>query len=911
MSLTPGGRIGPYEILSPLGAGGMGEVYRARDVRLNRDVAIKLLPEVFAQDAERVARFQREAQVLASLNHPNIAHIYGVEEGALVLELVDGPTLADRIAQGPLPIDDAVAIARQIADALEAAHDNGIVHRDLKPANIKLTQDGTVKVLDFGLAKAMDSAGAGRDTGRHDVFSMSPTLTSPAMHTHAGIILGTAVYMSPEQAKGRPADKRSDVWAFGCVLYEMLTGKRAFDGEDLTDVVAAVVRADPDWNALPPAVPSHLRTLLKGCLEKDRKARIGDIAVARFLLEQGAMLPAARTAPAEPVRTRSRAPIVWASALIALAAIAGLIAVWRPWVPPVDTKPLRVSVDVGADVSLLDVGGPAAVLSPDGSTLAFVGGRANGVNLALFVRRLDQLQATPLSGTEGAFGPFFSPDGQWIGFFAGGKLKKISVAGGAAVTLCDALNGRGGSWGDDDVIVFSPNSTAGTSLQRVSAGGGTPEKIADLAAGEVTQRYPQVLPGAKALIYSTTDTLGNFSQGSIVAWQLPNGPRKVLIKEGFFARYVPSGHILFYRDKTVFAAPFDVERLEVTGAAVPVIEGARSNGNTGGAQFDVSRSGMLVYTAGTIASDNSPMRWLDRSGQMSTLRGAPSNWTNPAVSPDGRFVAVDIYDGTQTDIWVYDWERDTLSRRTFSPRDDVRPVWSPDGTRIAYASRRDDAAVFNIYWQKADGTGDAERLTTSKNVQYPTSFHPNGRVLTFMESSQQSLSDVMMLPIEGDEKTGWKAGTPVAFLKAQYAESSAMFSPDGRWLAYLSNEGGRNDVFVQPYPGPGGKYQISTTAADDPTWSRSAPELFFLNTVDFRLMVMPYRVDGNTFIAGKPAALSDTRITTRPRTPSRDLDLHPDGKRFVVGGGEEGDQRLDKVVLVFNFLDELRRVAKK
>jgi eukaryotic-like serine/threonine-protein kinase len=419
-----------------------------------------------------------------------------------------------------------------------------------------------------------------------------------------------------------------------------------------------------------------------------------------------------------------------------------------------------------------------------------------------------------------------------------------------------------------------------------------------------------VLPGGKAVIFTSPKVTGDFATSSIVVQTLPNGPRKVLTTPGYYARYVASGHLLFFRDRTLFAAPFDADRLEMTGPAVPAIEGARSNANSGGAQFDVSTTGTLVYAAGDTLLDTAPMKWLDRTGTLSVLRNAPSNWTNPAFSPDGRLLAVDVHDGVQTDIWIYDWERDTLSRRTFDTADDARPVWSPDGTRIAYASRRGGTSTFNLYWQRADGTGDAERLTTSQNAQWPSSFHPNGRTLAFLETSTGGVTDVMMLPIEGDEKSGWKPGAPAAFLKASYSESSAMFSPDGRWIAYISNEGGRNDIFVAPYPGPGGKYQLSSATSDDPTWSRTAQEFFFLNTADLRVMVMPYRVEGNTFVAGKPVPLHETRIAGRPRSPSRDLDLHPDGKRFVVAGSEsETAQRLDKVVFVFNFFDELRRIA--
>jgi Tol biopolymer transport system component len=659
-------------------------------------------------------------------------------------------------------------------------------------------------------------------------------------------------------------------------------------------------------------VPAHVRTLIKGCLEKDRKVRLADIAVVRYLLDHGTVTPAAQPAAvAARPRSSARTALAAVTVVVTLASLAAL-AWWRPWAQqPVAAVPVRLTADIGATASLVDVYGASSILSPDGTTLAFTAtGQANQVAVSLYVRRLDQLQATQLAGTEGALNPFFSPDGKSIGFFAGGKLKKIAVAGGPVVTLCDAPIGRGGSWGDDGWIAFAPTSAPGSPLQRVSSDGGTPEKLLTIAEGEATQRWPQVLPGGKAVIFTSPKVVGDFTTSSIVVQTLPDGPRKVLTSPGYYARYVASGHLLFFRERTLFAAPFDVDRLEMTGPAVPAVEGARSNTNSGGAQFDVSTSGTLVYAAGDTLLDTAPMKWLDRTGTLSVLRSAPSNWTNPAFSPDGRLVAVDIHDGVQTDIWIYDWERDTLSRRTFDTADDARPVWSPDGTRIAYASRRGGSTVFNLYWQRADGTGDAERLTTSKNAQWPTSFHPNGRTLAFLETASSGPTDVMMLPIDGDEKSGWKPGAPAQFLKAAYSESSAMFSPDGRWIAYISNEGGRNDIFVQPYPGPGGKYQLSAATADDPTWSRTAPEFFFLNTADLRVMVMPYRVEGTTFVAGKPVPLHETRIAGRPRSPSRDLDLHPDGKRFVVAGSEsETAQRLDKVVFVFNFFDELRRIA--
>ena len=912
MSLSNGTKIGPYEVLSPLGAGGMGEVYRARDTRLNRDVAIKILPELFALDADRVARFQREAQVLASLNHPHIAQIYGVEDRALVLELVNGPTLAERIAQGPLPLDEALPMAKQIAEALEAAHEHGIVHRDLKPANIKLTADGTVKVLDFGLAKALDrsdvgSAGSARQDPAYG-FTQSPTITSPAMHTHAGIILGTAVYMSPEQAKGKQADKRSDIWAFGCVLFEMLTGRRAFDGEDLTDVVAAVVRGEPDWTLLPADLPEHVRTLMKGCLEKDRKARIGDMAVARFLLEQRSTL-SPPVAIATPPPSRSRTPMTWIAAAVVVLAAAVAAMVWRQGrVLPSPAAPLRIAMEVGANVSVLMQGSGSVVLSPDGTRMAFVGTTGAGNNQLLYVRRLDQLQATPLAGTDGGFGPFFSPDGEWIGYFGQGKLNKVAVTGSAPAILCDAPNGRGASWSEDGWIYFTPDSSPNQGIKRVRAEGGTPEEVVKAESAETSLRWVQVLPGAKALLFTEPAPTGSYDTAKVVAFSLADRTRKIVVQGGYQGRYLASGHIVYLKEGTVFAVPFDLDALEARGSGVPAIQGVQTNSTFGGAQLAISQNGTVVYVAGETTADKAPIRWIDRTGKTEMLRSTAADWTNPSFSPDGRRVAVDIQDGAQTDIWVYEWARDTLSRLTFDRANDMRPVWSPSGRYIAYSSQRNGTP--NLYLQRADGTGETLRLTESKNPQWPSSWHPGGKYLAYFEAAPGNATDLMVLPLEGDEISGWKPGKPQTFLATSFTESSAMFSPDGKWVAYLSNESGSSDVFVRPFPGPGGKWQVSTSAADDPTWSRVSNELFVLNTSDLRLMSVPYRVDGDSFQADKPQVWLDARLGGRPRPPSRDLDLHPDGKRFAVGSGEqESPDVRNRVVLILNFLDELKRIA--
>jgi Tol biopolymer transport system component len=914
MPVQNGSRIGPYEIETALGAGGMGEVYRARDTRLNRHVAIKSLPAAFAQDPERVARFKREAQLLAALNHPHIAGIHGLEESNgsqfLVLEFVDGETLADRLAKGPIPLAEALRIAREVVDALEAAHEKGIIHRDLKPANVALTAEGKVKVLDFGLARYETG-----DVGSSVDLTASPTLAYAG--TQAGIILGTAAYMSPEQAKGRPVDKRSDVWAFGCLLFEMLTGKKAFEGEDVSDTLAAILRGEPDWAALPAEVPPALRTLIKRCLERDRRSRIPDLSVVRFLMADNAnadMLSASglhvKSAVVEPP-ARQRAWVPWLVAAVLAVGLASVVAAWSPWRRAAPAAPVRVSTEVGANTSLLPIF-TAVALSSDGTTLAFVG--ADGPSPThLFIRRLDQLQATMLSSTEGASSPFFSPDGQWVAFFGGGKLKKVAVSGGAAVTLCDAPNGRGGSWADDGSIVFQPESTPGNSLMRVSAAGGTPSPLIHLADGEAMQRWPQMLPGSKAVLYTSLGTGGSvFEAGQIVVQKLPDGPRSVLVKSAYFGRYARSGHVLYVQQGTLFAAPFDVDRLELTGAGVPSVEALLSANSNGSAQFSISDSGTLVHVSGATVSNAAPIDWVDASGKTTPLRTTVSDWSSPSFSPDGTRLAVDISDGTQADIWVYDWARDTLSRLTFDKADDVRPSWTPDGRRIVFASKRGEKAEQNLYWQRADGTGEVQKLTDGPNAKYGASFHPSGRYLAYTEQRPGTSSDVMILPIEGDEATGWKPGKATAFLSAPYQEASPEFSPDGRWIAYISNESGRNEIYVRPFPGPGGKWQISNGDADDANWSRTKHELLFVSAADLRIMRAPYIIEGDSFRAEKPQLWSDAIITARPRPPSRDIDLHPDGQRFAVAAGARTpNAKLDKVVLTFNFFDELKRLTAK
>jgi len=899
MTLSPGTRLGPYEIASPLGAGGMGEVFRARDTKLNRDVAIKVLPAAFAQDAERVARFRREAQVLASLNHPNIAAIHGLEESegvlALALELVEGEDLAERLTRA-IPVDETIAIAKQIAEGLEAAHEKGVVHRDLKPANLKLTRDSTVKILDFGLAKAY---GGEAEAAGSQGLSQSPTMSRQM--TEAGVIFGTAAYMSPEQARGTTVDRRADIWAFGVVLFEMLTGKRLFTGETVSDTLASVLRQEIDWKALPASTPPGLSRLLERCLDRDSKKRLRDIGEARIALEQALDTP-------DIVRVSSglRA-LPWFLTL--LLALVSALALWAPWRPaPTPAPPLRLSAELGASASLSTDFGPAAILSPDGRLLAFVANQGADGSPLLYIRRLEQLDAARLVGTEGARDPFFSPDGEWIAFFADGKLKKVSVSGGAAVTLCDAEDARGGTWAEDGTIFFTPNAGVGLSL--VSLAGGTPQILTtpDPASQEVTHRWPQALPGGKAVLYTarSTSTLGNYEDASLVVHSLEDDTRKVLHRGGYHGRYLPSGHLVFIHEGTLFAAPFDLDRLELTGQPVPALAGVSANPVFGGAQFAFSRDGTLVYQRGEGLGLAVPIQWMDREGKLQPLRAASGVYFNIRFSPDGRRLALDIPEGKNRDVWVYEWGRDTLSRLTFDPNEDRDPMWTPDGRRIAFSSARADQTTQNLYWQRADGTGEAERLTESKNQQYSTSWHPSGKFLAFQETNPQTIWDILILPLTGDEASGWKPGKPTVFLNGPFFESQAAFSPDGLWLAHTSNESGRVEVYVRPFPGPGGKWQVSTASGILPTWSRSRRELFYQE--DGRIMVVPYTVEGDSFRAEKPRVWSPGLVSLRV---GRSYDLHPDGERVAVlkASGDEAEARRDRVVLIQNFFDELRRIA--
>jgi eukaryotic-like serine/threonine-protein kinase len=848
MPLSPGTRLGPYEITGPLGAGGMGEVYRARDSRLNRDVAIKILPAAFADDAGRMARFQREAQVLAALNHPNIAAIYGLESSALVMELVEGQTLAERIAAGAIPLDEALAIARQIADALEAAHEKGIVHRDLKPANVKVTADDKVKVLDFGLAKAFENDAASGNAEN------SPTLTLES--TRAGVIMGTAGYMSPEQARGKAVDKRADIWAFGVVLYEMLAGRFAFEGETVSDTLAAVLRADIDWARLPTNVPPKVRRLLQRCLERDVKKRLRDIGDAWAELD----------APEEavPAAARGRWWLPWAAAV----AIGGAGIIWGLTRTPVaEPRPVSRWQYTRPGYFIF----PA--LSRDGTQLAFTD---MGEFKGLSVRMMAQMDTKLLPDSKCAWYPEFSPDGQWIAFLAWSvsEIKKIPIGGGAPITLATKAVFGSLDWGENDEIVFS----GATGLMGVAAAGGQARSLTtiDSKKGETHHESPRFLPGGGAIVF----TIATGELPYVAVLDLKTGVRRMLVKDASNARYIPTGHLLYLHGSTLFAAPFNPRRMEFTGPEAPVIENVSKTG-AGFAQYSVSDSGLLVYKKGR--SSNSVLGWADQKGAVERFSAAEP-WGVGRLSPDGRRIAAKFGDGKQADIYIYEVDRRTKTRLTFEGTNNA-PIWTPDGRRVTFHGMI--AGKHGIYSALTDGSGKAELLLATEDWPAPNSWSPDGKTLVY-----EMADHLWVLPVEN----GVKPGTPRRLHDTAFYESDGEISPDGRWLAYSSNESGSLAVYVQPFPGPGGKVRISTEGGTTPLWSKNGHELFYwaapkVNSVDLQ-MTPQIRV-------GMPVTLSTV-------SNGMLLDVSPDGKRFLfnLAPETEPDTTLDGVV---NWFVELRR----
>jgi serine/threonine protein kinase len=886
-----GKTLGHYQIINQLGKGGMGEVFQAKDQKLGRDVAIKVLPDEFARDADRVARFQREAKVLASLNHPNIAAIHGLEESDgtkfLVLELVEGETLAEQLKRGAIPVEESLKIALQIAEALEAAHEKGIIHRDLKPSNIKVTPDGKVKVLDFGLAKAY--AGEQEELN----LSNSPTLSSAA--TQQGVILGTAAYMSPEQARGKAVDKRADIWAFGCVLFEMLTGRAAFSGRDVTDILAAVIRSEPEWGGLPAKLHWRLREVLERCLKKDAKDRYHDISdvrvdIQRVLTDPGGVFVQPVTA-VEP-RTKLRTILPWIAAAIALGAVIAGVAVWNlKQAPPVEPRRIiRLDHNLPEDqqFNFSQVPGHTLAVSPDGSQFVY------STSKGLYLRSVDELNASPIAGTgENPQSPFFSPDSQWIGYWSSAdrKLKKIAIRGGAPVTLCDVTWVFGAIWYTDNTIVYS-DVTKG--IMRVSANGGTPET---LIKGPAVA--PQLLPDGKSLIFTDVSR----SPYRIVAQSLKSGERKELFA-GAAAYYLPTGHLVYglQNNSNLFAVPFNRATLEVKGGPVPIVEGVT------GSMYAFSNSGTLVYLPGTAlaAPSGNSLVWVDRDGKEEPLGATPNQYIFPKISPDGTRVALTI-SGDNADIWIWDLARKTMTRLTFDKSAENQPIWTPDGKQILFWSGR-EGKYGGIYRKSADGTGEEEKLVSASDRSlYPYCMSSDGKFLVMTESVDRTIKwDIGMLRMEGDH-------TRKPLLNNdEYIETQPKISPDGRWMAYTSGESSRSEVYVRPFPEVNkGRWQVSTSSGNSPLWSPNGRELFYLSDADRSAMAVAVET-GSVFSVGTPKKLFlFSPYLAGGGTPGTPWDIHPDGKRFLMmklpGAAPSATAVPRKINIVLNWFEELKQ----
>ena len=863
-------RLGAYEITTLLGEGGMGQVYRATDTNLKRQVAIKVLPAALAGDTERLARLQREAELLAALNHPHIAQIYGLEKSegttALVMEFVDGDDLSSRIAQGALSIEDALPIAKQIAEALEAAHEQGIVHRDLKPANIKVRADGTVKVLDFGIAKALDPVDA------TPAASQAPTITTPAM-TNAGMILGTAAYLSPEQARGKVVDRRTDIWAFGCVLFEMLTGQRAFKGEDVTDTLALVVRGEPDWNALPKGLSPTLASYLRRCLHKDPKQRVHDIGDVRLAIE-GAFDPVTTTtAPMVPLPFVMRPSVV--AALVVLTVLSVALAGWSLFRrgPANAHPPIRLTVALlpDEDMDITSFLTPGVALSPDGRVLVYAAKR-NGV-AQLYRRPLDQFLSTPIAGTDGAALPFFSPDGQWIGFFAGGAMKKIPSAGGEAITVSKANTGPSqASWVTDDAIVYS-QFTNGAVVRRASAAGGDGSPLTTLnpARGDISHLTPEVLPQAKAFLFSA------FPAGKILAHSIADGTEKEVI-DGVSARYVTSGHLAFVRGTSLWAVPFNAERLEVTGPAARLAEGIVGTPA-------ISQDGTLVYVSGIP----SRMRlvWVSRRGVEEDAGLEPADFFDVALSPDGRRVLTSR--GSYSDrieLWIGDFVRRTVTRLTTEAGINAFPLWTPDGTSVVYSATLEGGR--NIFRRLADGSGKPERLTRSTNQQSAWTWSKDGRTLVLNEMREKSGYDLVTVPADGGESS--------VLIGGPSSERTPAISPDGRWIAYQTSDSGTTEIVVRRFPNVNDhRWQISTGGGGEPKWSANGRELFYRRGSE----VMAVQI-GDDPGAAKPEKLFEGDYVRSGGEKS--WDVAPDG-RFLMRKPVRSQYTIN---VVLNWTEELK-----
>jgi serine/threonine protein kinase/Tol biopolymer transport system component len=889
VSLAAGSRLGPYEILAPLGAGGMGEVYKARDTRLDRTVAVKVLPARLSENPAFRQRFEREAKAISQLSHPHICtvHDVGNEAGVeyLVMEFLEGGTLADRIKKGPLPLDQVLRYGIEISDALEKAHRQGIVHRDLKPGNVMLTKAGT-KLVDFGLAK-LDLPAPGSLVSS---LSVLPTQVEMGL-TAQGTILGTFDSMAPEQLEGGEADGRTDIFALGLLLYEMATGKKAFTGKSPTSLMAAILHKQPDpISSVQPMTPPALDRVVQTCLAKnpdDRFQTAHDVRLQlQWIVEGGSSvgLPAPVGA-----RRRSREKLAWALVPVAaLAAAAATVLVIRLRSEP--PRVIQSSVLPPEKSSFAFEFGPMA-LSPDGRRVAFVA-TSSGIN-RLWVQPLSGMSAQPLAGTEGASNPFWSPDSRFLGYFANRKLNKIEASGGPPQTLADASLGRGGSWNREGVILFVPNSRE--VVHRVSASGGEPSPVTKLDAGasEVSHRWPVFLPDGRRFLYLAQNSQGAGEKNGIYAASLDGGERKLLFNANTNVAYTSPGHLLFYRERTLLARPFDPKSLRFTAEAFPVAKDVQHFATFAQAVFAASDQGLLAYQTG-VSGGQTQLTWLDRAGKPAGTVGAPGHLATPRMSNDGRRVAVRILDSQAVgDIWIYDLEGDTRTRFTFDPSDDFGPLWSHDDSRVVFSSARKSPG--DIYQRDSAGTAKEEPLLSSNAFEMALDWSPDGRVLLLQVDDPRSPTQMDLWTYSAAD------GKAKPFLQSASNEILGRFSPDGRWIAYVSNESGKEEVYVVPFPGPGGKWQISTAGGRAPLWTRGGREIVYQAPGD-EIMAVEVRTTP-TFQAGIPKALFKTHL--RP-PPGGQFDVSPDGERFLVNL-RPGEEVSDPVTLVQNWTAERQR----
>jgi serine/threonine protein kinase len=896
---------GKYRIIEEIGRGGMGIVYKAEDTKLARKVAIKVLPEVFTQDPERLARFEREARVLASLNHPNIAAIYGVEEAEgkrfLILELVEGETLAERLTKGPLSLEETLDVCRQIAEGLEGAHEKGIIHRDLKPSNVKITPARKVKILDFGLAKAFHDQVSEAD------LSKSPTITADM--TQPGVILGTAAYMSPEQATGRPVDKRADIWAFGCLLYECLTGKRAFAGITITETLAAILKGEPDWKALPSATPWRVNDLLRRCLQKDPRGRLHDIADARLEIEAPIIYPS------EGIAARRRFSFLWLVSGAAIMLLAGILIdrvlikhPQPPSSPRVVTSTIKVEPGHCLDGQRAELQRPSRIamaISGDGRFIIYSAIEENPGPQAkpqLYLRRMGQSAGKPITGTEGGINPFLSPDNRWVGFWADRKLMKVPVEGGVPTTLCDTSALLfGANWGPDNSIVFTDGHGAG--LSRVSAEGGKPETLTkpDPKREEYCHRLPSWLPNGKSVLF-TVMRHGWDYRPWLALLRLDTGEWHVLLQDAADARYVATGHLVFLRQGTLMAVRFDLARLEVIGQPCPLIENvvqAFSSGNspdnTGAGQFAISDTGTLIYAEGGIVQNpQSSLVWVDQKGVEQPVTDLKFPFYAPRLSPDGQRIAYGS-SGREYGVWVYDLTRGTNSRLTGEGKV-WYSIWTPDGKRLLFDWIK--STVPNLFWQPYGGSSPMEQLATSAYIQYPGSWSSDGKTVALVESHPDTGNDIAMLDV--------RSGRVTPFLNSQFNEMYPEFSPDGPWIAYTSDESKSDEVYVRAYPGPGMKQQVSSEGGRQPLWARNGEQLFYRR--QNQTWVVDVRIDGG-FAASKPRLLFE-KAGYALGGPIRSYDLSLDGQRFLMVKPEQPrPEPVTEMTLVQNWFEELKRLV--